>query len=48
MIASARVAALPDRHKYPFDLIAQATVEGITLLTCDPLVASYPGPIRMV
>jgi PIN domain nuclease of toxin-antitoxin system len=44
------VAALPDRHKDPFDriLVAQATVEGITLLTSDPVVASYPGPIRKV
>jgi len=43
-------AALPDRHKDPFDriLIAQATIEGITLVTSDPVVASYPGPIRMV
>jgi PIN domain nuclease of toxin-antitoxin system len=37
-------------HKDPFDriLIAQATVEGITLLTVDPLVAQYPGPVRRV
>jgi PIN domain nuclease of toxin-antitoxin system len=44
------VAALPDRHKDPFDrmLIAQATVEGIILLTSDAVVASYPGPIRKV
>ena len=44
------VGALPDRHKDPFDriLIAQATVEGITLLTSDAVVASYPGPIRKV
>ena len=37
-------------HKDPFDriLIAQAMVEGITLLTADPLVAQYPGPIRKV
>jgi PIN domain nuclease of toxin-antitoxin system len=39
---------LPAIHKDPFDriLIAQATVEGITLLTTDPQVAQYPGPIR--
>ncbi len=39
---------LPPLHKDPFDriLIAQATVEGITLLTADPLVAQYPGPVR--
>jgi len=37
-------------HKDPFDriLIAQATVEGITLLTADPVVAQYAGPIRRV
>ena len=42
------VDELPPIHKDPFDriLIAQATVEGITLLTVDPLVAKYPGPIR--
>lgn len=37
-------------HKDPFDriLVAQAMAEGITLLTADPLVAQYPGPIRKV
>ena len=41
---------LPPIHKDPFDrvLVAQATVEGIALLTIDPLVARYPGPIRKV
>jgi PIN domain nuclease of toxin-antitoxin system len=41
---------LPPLHKDPFDriLIAQAMVEGITLLTVDPLVAQYPGPVRRV
>jgi PIN domain nuclease of toxin-antitoxin system len=41
---------LPTIHKDPFDrlLVAQATVEGITLLTIDSLVAKYPGPIRTV
>ncbi|TIU43186.1 MAG: type II toxin-antitoxin system VapC family toxin, partial [Mesorhizobium sp.] len=40
------VDGLPSLHKDPFDriLIAQATVEGITLLTVDDLVARYPGP----
>jgi hypothetical protein len=28
--------------------VAQATVEGITLLTTDTLVAQYPGPIQKV
>ncbi len=42
------VDQLPPIHKDPFDrlLIAQATVEGITLLTDDAIVAKYPGPIR--
>lgn len=37
-------------HKDPFDriLLAQASVEGITLLTTDSLVAQYPGPVRKV
>jgi PIN domain nuclease of toxin-antitoxin system len=41
------IDSLPPIHRDPFDriLIAQATVEGITLLTVDPLVAKYPGPI---
>ena len=42
--------SLPPIHKDPFDrlLVAQATVEGITLLTADTIVAKYPGPIREV
>lgn len=42
------VEGLPDIHKDPFDriLVAQAMVEGIVLLTADPVVANYPGPIR--
>lgn len=44
------IESLPPIHKDPFDriLVAQATVEGITLLTSDVLVAKYPGPIRKV
>ena len=44
------VDSLPPIHKDPFDriLIAQAMVEGITLLTADPMIARYPGPIRKV
>ena len=39
---------LPPIHKDPFDriLVAQAMVEGITLLTTDARVAQYPGPVR--
>lgn len=42
------VDSLPQIHKDPFDriLIAQAMVEGIILVTADPWVARYPGPIR--
>jgi PIN domain nuclease of toxin-antitoxin system len=42
--------SMPPIHKDPFDriLIAQAMVEGITLLTADPVIAKYPGPIRKV
>ncbi len=42
--------ALPSIHRDPFDrlLVAQATVEGITLVTADASVAKYPGPIRAV
>ena len=41
------IESLPPIHKDPFDriLVAQATVEGITLLTADTLIAQYPGPI---
>ena len=52
-IASDHVVAiesLPPVHKDPFDrmLVAQAIVEGITLLTSDSLVGEYSGPIRTV
>jgi len=41
---------LPSSHKDPFDrlLLAQALVEGITLLTSDAQLTSYPGHIRQV
>ncbi len=44
------VDGLPPIHKDPFDriLVAQSMVEGILLLTADPQVARYPGPVRMV
>jgi PIN domain nuclease of toxin-antitoxin system len=37
-------------HKDPFDriLVAQATVEGITLLTGDAQISQYPGPILKI
>jgi PIN domain nuclease of toxin-antitoxin system len=44
------IDSLPLIHRDPFDriLVAQATVEGVTLLTIDSLVSQYPGPIRAV
>lgn len=44
------VESLPPIHKDPFDriLVAQATTEGITLITADSVVAKYPGPIQFV
>jgi len=44
------VAGLPPIHRDPFDriLVAQATAEGILLLTGDATIAKYPGPVRLV
>lgn len=44
------VEGLPSLHKDPFDriLVAQAMVEGITLVTADAQVAQYPGPVWRV
>ena len=44
------IDSLPPLHKDPFDraLIAQALVEGITLVTTDGTVARYPAPVRAV
>ena len=44
------IDSLPLLHKDPFNriLVAQATVEGITLLTADVLLAQYPGPVQQV
>lgn len=41
---------LPHLHKDPFDrmLVAQATSEGIVLLTADKTIAAYAGPIQLV
>lgn len=43
------IDALPMIHKDPFDrlLIAQARVEGITLLTDDATLAKYQGSVRL-
>lgn len=44
------VSGLPAIHADPFDrmLIAQSLVEGIPLMTADPVVARYPASIRKV
>ena len=43
------IEGLPSLHKDPFDrlLLAQATSEGIILLTGDIQLAQYHGPVRM-
>ena len=47
---AAAVDLLPPIHKDPFDrlLVTQAQIEGLTLLTVDPVVGRYPGPIRLL
>ena len=44
------IDTLPAVHRDQFDrmLIAQASVEGIQLLTGDALLAQYSGPVRLV
>lgn len=41
---------LPAINSDPFDrmLVAQAQIEGVTLLTLDPVIGRYPGPIRLL
>lgn len=41
---------MPPIHADPFDriLLAQASEEGLLLLTADRVVASYGGPVRLV
>ena len=49
-VHAVQVGRLPAIHKDPFDrmLAAQALVEGLTLITADPVVARYPGAVRLV
>lgn len=44
------VGGLSRIHNDPFDrlLVAQAMVEGITLVTADSVVGQYSGPVRVV
>ena len=41
---------LPPVNSDPFDrmLVAQAQIDGLTLLTLDPVIGRYPGPIRLL
>lgn len=47
---AAAVADLPSHHRDPFDrmLVAQARVEGMSLLTADPQVLAYGPPAEPV
>lgn len=47
---AAAVDLLPPIHKDPFDrlLVAQAQIEGLTLLTADEQIGRYPGPIKVI
>jgi PIN domain nuclease of toxin-antitoxin system len=44
------IDGLPPVHKDPFDrlLVAQALVEGVTLVTSDTRLLQYPAPVRGV
>jgi PIN domain nuclease of toxin-antitoxin system len=48
--AAARVAALPQHHRDPFDrlLIAQAEADGLTLYTADPWLPRYGTFVRLL
>lgn len=47
---AAAIDTLPAIHRDPFDciLVAQSLVEGIALVTTDPVVAQYPCPVKQV
>ncbi len=44
------VAALPPLHRDPFDrlLLAQASAEGLLLITADHQLARYSAPVRLM
>ncbi|MEE4203162.1 MAG: type II toxin-antitoxin system VapC family toxin [Halieaceae bacterium] len=44
------VGLLPPLHKDPFDrmLLAQASAEGLLLLTADRVLADYPAPVTLI
>ncbi len=43
-------ASLPPIHRDPFDrmLVAQAQIEGLTLVTADPMLSRYDVPVLVV
>ena len=44
------VAQLPPLHRDPFDrlLLAQASADGLLLITADQQLGAYPGPVRLM
>ena len=49
-IHAAAIATLPQLHRDPFDrlLLAQAKVEGLTLVTHDRILSDYGVPVLLV
>jgi PIN domain nuclease of toxin-antitoxin system len=47
IVHTARVAELPVHHRDPFDriMIAQAQIEGLTIMTVDPAFRAYRVPV---
>ena len=46
-MAAAHDAQLPTLHRDPFDrgLVSQAILNGMTIVTPDEMIASYPAPV---
>jgi len=44
------VTSLPPLHRDPFDrlLLAQASADGLLLITADQQLAQYPAPVRLM
>ena len=45
--SAAHDALLPPHHRDPFDrgLVSQAILNGMTIVTPDPVIARYPAPV---
>lgn len=45
--SAAHDALLPNHHRDPFDrgLVSQAILNGMTIVTPDPMIGRYPAPI---